>query len=203
MNILEIRKQNQAIVRRTLERERLISEAIEKGEIDINTSIEDIKAPKLFFNLLQDVSAQQKAPRIEKFIANRMGWKIVPSSEDRGDFITPDGKYIESKMSTNNQAEQANLKQLRMWQSVDYYLCGYIDQYELENSIIYFLTKEEMLEQVEKYGSVMHGTKDAVENNKNVEMAITVKVYSERSDRTKEWNSNFKDNELRKQLLDV
>lgn len=203
MNILDIRKQDRSAIRRILEREKLIAEAMENGEVTEATSIEDITEPKLFFNFLQDVSAQQKAPRIERFIANKMGWAIVPSSEDRGDFLTPDGKYVESKISTNNQAEQANLKQLRMWQKVDYYLCGYIDQYNLENSIIYYLTKEQMQEQVDKYGSVMHGTGKAVENNKNIEMAITIKVYSERSEKTSEWNQKFKNDDLIKKILNV
>lgn len=203
MNIQDINKVNQELLNRVIERQELIDSALKEGRITPETSIEDISEPKLFFNLLQDVSAQQKAPKIEKFIARKMGWEIVPSSEDRGDFVTPEGKYIESKISTNNQAQQANMKQLRMWQNVDYYLCGYIDQSDLSKSVIYFLTKEQMLEQVERYGSVMHGTSSAVKENKNVEMAIAIKVYSTRSERSKLWNSNFVDDKLKYELLGV
>ncbi len=129
-----------------------------------------------FLIVISSLSAQAKAPLVEDFIARKSGWERVPSSVGRGDFLTPQGKYIELKVSFHNKEEKLNLRQIRLYQGVDEYLCIYLDDTGKlqENSACFVLSKEQMEEEVKQLGSFTHGTKAANKGNKNVEYSISI-----------------------------
>lgn len=151
-------------------------------------------APSEFFSIVSLFNAQRKASLIEDFVIQNDGGKRISSKVDRGDYINGNGKYIEVKTSTTNKSMSLNIRQIRLWQEVDHYLCLFIHEQELELSRAYFLTKEEMSQEVLLCGSVMHGTKEATANNLNKEYGIMFPIYSETHPITKRWNDNYYSN---------
>lgn len=159
------------------------------------------KKPSELFLMYSFMNAQQKASSIEKFIYKKLGGEKVGSSEDKGDAKIKD-KYYEIKTSTTNQGNNLNIRQIRLYQDVDYYICSYIMERDLEKSRVYLLTKEEMIEEVSKIGGFTHGTKKANENKINPEHSITIDVYNENNENTKRWNKKYWYNALYEALKD-
>lgn len=157
--------------------------------------------PSELFLLYSFMNAQQKSSAIEKFIYKKLGGEKVKSSDDKGD-AKINGEYYELKTSTTNKGDNLNIRQIRLYQDVDYYICSYIKERDLINSRIYKLTKEEMIEEVSKIGGFTHGTKKANENKINPEYSITVNVYNENNENTRRWNDKYWYNDLYNMLKD-
>lgn len=143
-----------------------------------------VDSPDDFFFLTSFVSAQSKAPSVDNFIARRIGGKIIPASDARGDVhivddtFFPIDSYIELKTSTTNVANNLNARQIRPWQPVDYYILSYINEYDLPSSVLYLLTHDEMLGMCSQFGGASHGTHDVASINEYTEISITIPVYN-------------------------
>lgn len=137
---------------------------------------------------------QSKSTPIENFIISKIGGVKVKASEDRGDF-TKDGKFFEVKASTTNTGNNLNIRQIRPWQDVDYYVCAFIEENNLVRSKVYVLTKEQMLSEIEECGGYTHGTSVANKSNKNLEYSITVQVFNKSHSITARWDENYLNDE--------
>ena len=114
---------------------------------------------------------------IEKFVTEAFDGEHVPSKANRGDFRVGDIFY-ESKMSTTNAKRIMNIRQIRLYQQIDYYVCGYIDELDLANSKCFILTKEEMANEVNLHGSFTHGTKTENAIRLNSEYSLSIAIGS-------------------------
>lgn len=179
---------------------KFIKEFLDKQNNDIlEKNIFEVEDAYFFYNAISSQTAQSKAPLSEKFIANKMNWTIISPSQDRGDFYSEkEFGYIELKNSFTNKEEKLNIRQIRLWQEVDYYLCIYIDENNLNDSLFYFLTKKEMTEEVELIGGFTHGTVKANEKNENKEYSITISVKNLKNKNTQRWNEKYLSNFFKK-----
>lgn len=152
-----------------------------------------------FFLLTYFMNAQRKAKEIELKFLDLLGGVAVPASKGRGDGLVS-GKYYELKTSTTNKDNKLNIRQIRPWQNVDYYLCSYIDELCVSKSKIYRLTKDEMHYEIDKIGGFTHGTNQANKNNKNIEYSITLPVYKDDHTDVSRWNERYWYNDLYESL---
>lgn len=161
-----------------------------------NMNVYDVvKDNREFFHLMSFLSAQQKALEIERFLADKLQGTRVPSSLDRGDMMLND-EYYELKTSTTNKGRNLNIRQIRPWQDVQYYICSYIEEKAVENSHFFKLSNDEMLQEVDLMGGFTHGTKSANESNVNSEYSITVKVFDTENEHTQRWKQEYWYNDL-------
>ena len=137
----------------------------------------------------------------EKFLCDILELKRVSSRNDRGDAVDSEGLHYEFKTSFTNQAENLNIRQIRLWQDVDFYYCIYINEVDLDKSLFFVLSKEEMVEEVELCGGFTHGTVEANKNNTNSEFSITIPVYKEQNEKTKRWKEKYLSEELKLKVL--
>lgn len=152
--------------------------------------------PQDLFFLYSFMSAQKKAPPIEKFLCKKLGGERVSPSDDRGD-AKINGEYYEFKTSTTNDSHSLNVRQIRLYQEdVDFYVCSYIFERDLSKSRFYRLSKHEMSREIEIFGSYTHGTKQANETNKSPEFSITLSALSDTNKHTIRWNKQYWYNDL-------
>lgn len=191
MNIQELKIKNEKIYQKALKTKLLL----EQEDLSKIKNPEDINNPILFFTIIATLTAQSKAPLSEKFIGRKLNMKKIAASLDRGDFTTFDGEYLELKTSFTNAEQCLNLRQIRLWQNVDYYLCIYIDEEDLSNSLVFYLTKEQMKEEISLIGGFTHGTKEANLLNENNEYSITIKT-SNNNDNLIRWKNKYFNNQI-------
>lgn len=141
------------------------------------------------------MNAQQKAGSIEKYITAKLGGIGVKSSEDRGD-AEIDGKFYEIKTSTTNKNQCLNIRQIRLYQDIDFYICSYIDERCLKNSKTYLLSKDEMAAEVDLIGGFTHGTVSSNIGKINPEYSITLPVMNLTNKHVKRWNKHYWYNDL-------
>ena len=176
-----------------------------KSYLEENNDVEDItdiSDGELFYFLISKYSTQKKAVLAQTFIANKLGAKEIAASENQGDFVFENTKtYVELKHSFKNQAQNLNIRQIRLWQNVDYYYCFYVDEDNFDNSNFYILTKEQMKQEVELCGGATHGTIEANINNQNIEYSITIPQRpGTKSEKTKRWEQ-YKSEEIKRIIL--
>ena len=160
----------------------------EQRELSDSINLLNVK-PDLFFYCLSLLSTQQKAPLCEEYIIKQLKGEKIKSSLDRGDFKI-NGEYYELKCSFNNKGENLNIRQIRLYQDVNYYLCGYVDIFCLKKSYFYILTKIEMEKEVRMLGSFTHGTKAAQKEKGNSEYSITIPI-NPLNDTFLRWNEKY------------
>lgn len=118
-----------------------------------------------------------------KFLEDKMiedfSWTPVSSSVGRGDYIDSNGKYFELKCSSSNDSNTINILQIRPWQDIDYYLVIYFDLDDYRKSKAYILSKNDMINEINKLSSSCHGTKIANMRNENVEKSIHLPIDNE------------------------
>lgn len=173
----------------------IIQEYFNNNEIPINGEPHQIDDPTKFFNLIALGSAQAKAPEFEKFLARKTGWTKIKANQNRGDYHnSQDNTFIELKVSFTNKENNLNIRQIRLWQEVNYYLAIYVDHNNLLNSKVYLLTHEQMVDEVRKSGSATHGTAEANTLNTNIEYSITVPMNG--GSKQQEWDRLYYNEEL-------
>ncbi|MCL2039811.1 MAG: hypothetical protein FWG85_05210 [Bacteroidetes bacterium] len=166
-----------------------------KKYIDIGkNTLDDIDNGKDFFTAIAFLNAQAKSPKIEHFIRKKLYHNAVRTSDGQGDG-EKEGKYYEYKISTTNKNEKINALQIRLWQKIDYYILGYIDEKQFDDSRLYLVSHKNMKELCNKYGTATHGTKDVNDSNENVEMSFRIEMKIE-NDLLNFFESNFRANEL-------
>lgn len=154
-------------------------------------SFEEIKDFELFYRLISSLSAQAKAPMSEKYMIDCMGWKKVSAKDDRGDAVDSNKIYYELKNSFTNLGENLNLRQIRLWQDVDYYFCFYIDEVNLKDSLFFLLTKKEMEEEILLNGSFTHGVKEVNMGNIKNEYSLTIPIKNNNNKNTQRWKEKY------------
>lgn len=167
---------------------------------DKNLSIYDLSG-KDFFTSCIGLNAQAKAPRGEKFIAKKLNLKQVPSSAGQGDF-TDGVNYYEMKTSYTNKGNKLNLRQIRLYQTgVGFYICNFINENDLDKSLSFKLTKQQMEQEIALLGGYTHGTKEVNQNNVTPEYSITIPMYDENNSHYNRWISNYLDENIKNQIL--
>ncbi len=150
---------------------KVLQKYVENGK----NTLDDIENGNDFFAAIAFLNAQSKSPKIEHFIRKKLQHNAVNSTEGKGDG-EKSGIYYEYKISTTNKNEKINALQVRLWQKVDYYLLGYIDEKQFAKSRLYLVPHENMKNLCEQYGTATHGTKDANNSNENVEMSLRIEM---------------------------
>jgi hypothetical protein len=157
-------KENISIAEQTVN---IIQQYIDEGK----EKLIDITNGKDFFIMIAFLNAQKKAPKIEDFIRNKLQHNSVKKKWNKGDG-EKDGEYYEYKISTTNENEQLNALQIRLWQEeIKYYLLGYIDEQQFDNSRLYLVPKDKMKKLCAEYGTPTH-PKDADYDIEKVEMTL-------------------------------
>lgn len=176
---------------------------IEKYNLkDESVKLNTIEDEDDFFFLMSFFNAQAKAVEIENFLIKELKCEKISAGLDRGDCLSPNEKYIELKTSTTNKNNFLNIRQIRLYQDVDYYICSFINERNLDKSAYYLLTKEEMVDEVEKCGSYTHGTKKATDLNVNKEYSISFPIYSN-NDITNRWNKKYRRKNIEELICDM
>lgn len=163
----------------------------------------DIKTVAEFLQKVDRKSAQFKAPLFQEFFGIKNKYNNILPSENRGDYFSPIyNKYLELKVSFDNEKETLNLRQIRLYQDVDIYIAIYLST-DINNSHSYLLSKEQMVREVELTGkSLTHGIKGLP--NDSPEYSITIPLKKDnKSSITKRWNENYRDDSILSVLLEV
>lgn len=154
---------------------------------------------KQFFLVMSQYNAQAKSKWIEQYIAYNLDLELVPASLDRGDAKDINDKHYEFKTSTTNKGKNLNLRQIRLYQDVDYYICSYIEELDLKQSSTFFLTKSELKKELKLVNGVdsdgkikgfTHGTIAANKNNKTPEYSLTIPI-NEDNENFKRWKESY------------
>lgn len=196
MKISEIKIQNQKV----LNKAQKIATLLESIE-NLNSPIEECNNAQLFYLSIAGLTAQQKAPLGEKFLCNKLHFQKVPPNENRGDAVDCNKKYYEFKNSFTNEKKNLNIRQIRLWQDIDYYYCIYINEENLDESLFFILTKEQMAEEVALCGSYTHGTVIANSVNEHKEYSITIPVYNDKNIKTQRWKKKYLSQKLKEMVL--
>lgn len=147
------------------------------SKLDDDSEIETLPIES-FLDVLSFSNAQFNAPAFERRLQILHKWKKISPTENRGDFEVPGFvKSVELKTSFSNKANKINIRQIRLWQNCDY-VVTYCDYNEFKHKT-YFLTHDQMVEEVAKLGSATHGTKEANKRNLNVEYSITLSINND------------------------
>lgn len=198
MLISEIQKQNLMVLEKAQKVDSLIHQFSEK---DLNTNVYEITEGHSFYMLISSLTPPSKGSLVEKFLCKKMNYQRVPSSFNKGDAKDNNNNYYEFKTSFTNKDEKLNIRQIRPWQNVDFYYCSYINENDIDKSVFFVLTKDEMLKEIEECGNYTHGTKKANENNQNKEFSITIDVYNIKNTTTKRWYDLYLDTNLKEKIL--
>lgn len=153
-----------------------IKDLVYKNKNNITKEYVDGKVDEItYYKATSILTSQSRSPLWEKAFIAKNNAKKVSASLGKGDLFL-DSKYFEYKISGANLGNELHIVQIRIWQNV-----GYIIQYVCADfSIITFeLTHEEMKREIETLKmSAAHGTKEANEENGNIEYRVTLKPNS-------------------------
>lgn len=149
------------------------------------------------------MNAQTKSPKIDRFIHLKLNHEYIKSSLGRGDgYSRAEDKYYEYKISTTNKDKNINALQIRIWQAVDFYILGYVDEEVFENYRLFKLSHEEMKNECVKFGlSATHGTREANLNNKNIELTFRLKMDFSNKEYLR-FEKLYRDNDLEDKVFD-
>lgn len=200
MLLSEVYHKNEKILQRALHIQTLLKQTFETG-ISLTDDIVECGNAYLYYTSTAGLTAQAKAPMGEKFLCNLLGFTRVSSREDRGDAVDEKGFYYEFKNSFTNKQQNLNIRQIRLWQDIDYYYCFYINEEDLDKSLFFILTKEEMIEEVALCGGYTHGTIASNAVNEHNEYSITIPIYNDKNEKTKRWKEKYLSNELKNKIL--
>lgn len=200
MQLSEVYNENKKVLNRALYIQNLLEGALNKG-VSLTDDIVNCDDAYLYYTSTASLTAQAKAPLGEKFLCNLLGYTRVSSREDRGDAVDKEGIYYEFKNSFTNQRQNLNIRQIRLWQNVDYYYCFYINEEDLDKSVFFILTKDEMIKEVALCGGYTHGTVTANAVNEHNEYSITIPIYNDKNEKTKRWKEKYLSNELKNKIL--
>ena len=138
-----------------------------------------------FYRISSVLLSQSRSPLWEKYFMKKHDCERVNKDEDRGD-LKKNGRYYEYKSSGYNQNNSVNMIQIRLWQDCDYIIQWISD----DEAITFVLTRTEMELEIKKLKAASaHGSKKALEFNKNKELRMTLKRDSADWDR---WISNYR-----------
>lgn len=156
----------------------------------------EIQNAETFFALERLFSYQQKACDFQKYVSIKLGVEMLDNHSERGDFYDEvDDKYVELKCSFTNKGGNLNIRQIRAWQNIDEYWVLCINEDFPKDSSVYVLTRQQMIDEVNRCGTPSHGKKKDNVRNANVESSITIPMSRE-NPKLKRWNENYANKEL-------
>lgn len=196
MLLSEIANKNNAILTKALKIQELIAK-----QPNLNINIEKCKNAFLYYSATASLSTQKKAPLGDDFLRDKLNMEKVSPSLDRGDAKDSNGIYYEFKTSYTNEAQNLNMRQIRLWQDVNWYYCIYINEQDLDKSLFFILSKEEMEKEVELCGGFTHGTAVANAVNQHSEYSITIPIYNDNNEKTKRWKEKYLSQNLKERIL--
>jgi hypothetical protein len=158
---------------------------------DDKEDIINIFSNKVFYSLISGYSVQSKTPLSDKHLFQYFNFTPVSAEENCGDAKDVNNFYYEFKTSFTNKGNNLNIRQIRLWQNVDYYYCFFINEEDIQKSLFFKLSHEEMMEEVKLFGSATHGTSKANESNNNIEYSITIPVYNLQNKKTIRWRDRY------------
>jgi hypothetical protein len=133
-----------------------------------------------FCKVLFMLSIKARGTRLQNRIAEKNEYKCIPANLDRGDFKTPDGKYVELKGSILTVANDvATIRGIRPWQQLDAHLVMIIDLRSEDKPKTYpfWVGSNEMGEECVKLNArTVSGTEFANRENKNIPLGFNLKV---------------------------
>ena len=151
----------------------------------IDLTVQKVITEQEFYKISSVLLSQSRGPLWENYFIKKHDCERVSKNEDRGDF-KKNGRYYEYKSSGYNQNNSVNMIQIRLWHDCDYIIQWISD----DGAITFVLTRAEMeLEMTKLKAASAHGTKKALEFNKNKELRMSVKRDSADWDR---WISNYR-----------
>lgn len=147
-------------------------------------------APQQFFLRIRQLKTQIYGLRVQGYFAYHLDFDITPSSWDCGDFKNHLGHDIEFKCSfLDSESQSINVKQIRLWQDLDYYYIMSIDYRDYKNIKyqLFELTKEEMIRECQLMNALpVANTKE--NHTEKSSLGFTIK---EDTDNYKRWQDNY------------
>lgn len=177
---------DESLISMALQAEKILSisnksvEAINRNIKHGVTKLRDVISSKDFFECIAFLNAQAKASKIERFLNLKLNHEYIESGMGRGDgYSRKEDKYYEYKISTTNKNRKINAIQIRIWQAIDFYILGYIDEEDFSKSVLFKLNHAEMKLECEKFAQATHGTKKANLENKNIELSLRININND------------------------
>lgn len=130
-----------------------------------------------FIKGMMFLKPQSYGTRIESYIINTLGYKKIPAEAASGDARTNNNNTVEIKVSVLTPTNDSlNLVQIRLFHSIDFYLCIAYDFRDIKNykKYMFLLSHDEMVQET-KTASAAHGTKKVNKSNKKVELRLSFK----------------------------
>ncbi len=130
-----------------------------------------------FMIRVYNLKPQRYGFRVQAYFSLLMGYKLIPSSLDSGDFENKYGELVEFKCSfLGLNSNVINVRQVRLWQDIHYYYIFEVDFTDLDKIKYktFKLTKQEMIEECEILGNPCHMTALKNGENKNVELGFEI-----------------------------
>ncbi len=129
---------------------------------------------------------------IQNRIIKELNGTKIPASLEKGDCII-DSYYHEIKLSILTHTNDImNLVQIRPWQKIKGYYCFAFDirTFKQFNIFQYYLSHEQMIEELEIKSELSHGTKRTAHLNTHNEKSIRIKIQPE-DDHYKRWQKKY------------
>lgn len=150
---------------------------------------------RLVLESLNYLIPQSWGTKIQNWLCNKLNFSNVNSGINKGDLFDKENNlYYELKTSMLNDFKDGlnfNVKNIRIWQDIDFYLCLFIDVRDVENikPMLFILSKQEMINEMKilKANST-NGTKEANKENVFIDKSFSIKVNSENF---KRWKNNY------------
>lgn len=119
----------------------------------------DWKLPKFFKVMHNTVPSQVYGVRIQNRVADILGLDSFGIKSD-GDFRSLSGRMTEFKCSFRNRGNKHyRFLQVRPWEELDYIFLA-IDNENNYNYTIFFLTKDQLLDEIKLNNKICHGKTD-------------------------------------------
>jgi len=160
----------------------LRKECVKKYDYEfLNYDIDRLIIESLCFSIPQSWGL-----KFQNWFADRLMFNIVSQKENKGDLVTVNKakEYYEFKSSMVNDFKNSNyfnIKNVRIWQDVKYYLCFFIDAKDLNNikKYVFQLTKAQMIEELKLMKAIpSNGTKFANINNIYMDLSFSINYKS-------------------------
>lgn len=146
-----------------------------------------------FLKIMKFLTPQSYGSRVQNKLIESLNFKKVDPKLDKGDYKDKFGHHYEVKISLITETNDAlNMVQLRPWQDIKGYICIALDLRDVNPNIYTFmLDKKQMQEECNLMkATAAHGTKNAIENNDNVELRLGL-IISEKNEHFLRWKQNY------------
>ena len=116
--------------------------------------------PILFLKQMHLLPSQSYGSRIEAYYKERFGLESVSVHEKRGDCRNQHGCHFEMKVSYKSASNSYNFIQIRPWQNLEGYCIITIDPDDGYEMMFFYLTREQMDNEVALISNLAHGDTD-------------------------------------------